>query len=500
MDNIDNILNPAENSENQENIVPVMEVVEQQEMANDAFFAAEDDFVFAEEPDLDEQSLEEEPILAAEPVSVNVPESFPNHKKRGCKWVKRIVATLLICALVAGSCFVTAVLVNNDWNERLQHLEQDFDKKLESVRGESPAVIGNVQNDSTILPAPVEGLTPAQVYERNVLAVVAVSNQATVNYYGQVSETASSGTGFIISKDGYVVTNYHVVEGATTLTVITYDGKEHPAELIGYDATNELALMKIEGQNLPCVSIGSSEQMVVGDQVVAIGNPLGELTSTLTVGYISAKDRIVNTEGVEINMLQTDAAINSGNSGGPLFNMKGEVIGITTAKASGTSNSGVTIEGIGFAVPIDDVIDTVEDLKEYGYVTGAYIGVEVRDVDETAQTYGLPAGAYINSVVAGAAAEKAGIQAQDIIVKVGGYDVTSVNELTRILKKFNSGDTTTVTVYRSGTMLELTIVFDEKPREAEVQQPQETVPQQTEPQQGSDWFDDWWNWNPFFGW
>ena len=147
-------------------------------------------------------------------------------------------------------------------------------------------------------------LTPGQVYAQNVSAVVAISNEAlTTNFYGQVSKKASSGTGFIISADGYVVSNYHVVEGATKLTVLTFDGTEYHAELIGHDATNDVALLKIEAENLPCVKIGSSDSMAVGDQVAAIGNPLGELTSTLTVGYISAKDRIVSTDGTAINMM-----------------------------------------------------------------------------------------------------------------------------------------------------------------------------------------------------
>ena len=491
MENTENTLEFAEETPMQ----PQSEYTEPEILSDDTF-ALEEDFL-PEEEQVQTPAVEEQPAPAEAPTPKEVPEA----PVKAYKWLKRIVATVLIAALVSAGCLLTATIVNSNWEKRVDMLQQDFDAKLEAVRQEIPTISSGIQNESTILPAPVEGLTPAQVYERNVLAVVAVSNQATVNYYGQISETASSGTGFIISEDGYIVTNYHVVEGATKLTVITYDNKEHVAQLIGYDSTNELALLKIEGQNLPYVTMGSSDQMVVGDQVVAIGNPLGELTSTLTVGYISAKDRIVNTEGIAINMLQTDAAINSGNSGGPLFNMKGEVIGITTAKASGTSNSGATIEGIGFAVPIDDVIGMVEDLMEYGYVTGAYIGVEVRDVDENAQLYGLPAGAYVNAVVSGAAAERAGLRAQDIIIKLGDYDVSSVNELTRVLRKFNSGDTTTVTVYRSGTILELTIVLDEKPVETQTQQPQETVPQQTQPQQGSgSYYYDWWDQFPFFDW
>jgi len=261
------------------------------------------------------------------------------------------------------------------------------------------------------------------------------------------------------------VSNFHVVEGAETLTVILFDGTEHEAELIGYDETNDVSLMKIDVQDMPHVTLGNSSDLVVGDQVSAIGNPLGELTSSLTVGYVSAKDRQIATESGELNMIQTDAAINSGNSGGPLFNTKGEVIGINTAKYSGTSTSGATIEGIGFAIPIDDVKDILSDLKEYGYVTSAYLGVEVRDVDSSGVSYGLPEGAFVQSVVAGGAADKAGITAQDIIVNMGGYDVESVSDLLKILRKVAVGEETTVTVYRAGQRVNLKITPEAKPQE-----------------------------------
>ena len=215
---------------------------------------------------------------------------------------------------------------------------------------------------------------------------------------------------------------------------------------------------------LVAVTLGSSNDLIVGDQVVAIGNPLGELTSTLTVGYISAKERDVTTDGFAINMLQTDAAINSGNSGGPLFNMRGEVIGITTAKYSGTSSSGATIEGVGFAIPIDDVSSLLSDLATHGYITGAYLGVSVSDMDPAAANYyGMPVGAYVNGVEQGYAAQRAGIQPKDIITSIGGIRVETVNDLTRALRGFHAGDLTVITVYRGGRELNLKITLDEKP-------------------------------------
>ena len=310
-----------------------------------------------------------------------------------------------------------------------------------------------------------EYLTPGQVYAKCVQSVVAISNQGvTTNIYGQTSETASSGSGFILTPDGYVVTNAHVVEGATKLTVILHNGVEYAATLVGADSANDIAVLKVNATNLPAVTLGSSEHLIVGDQVVAIGNPLGELTNSLTVGYVSAKERSVTTDGAAINMIQTDAAINPGNSGGPLFNMKGEVVGITTAKYSGTTGSGASIEGIGFAIPMNDVLGKITNLIQYGIVSPAYLGVVISDMNPTvAETYGMPLGAYVREVSDGFCAKKAGIQPKDIITELGGYTVTSLNTLSQALLHFVPGDTITVKVWRSGLVLEMTVVLDQNP-------------------------------------
>ena len=233
--------------------------------------------------------------------------------------------------------------------------------------------------------------------------------------------------------------------------------------------------------------------------VVAIGNPLGELTATQTVGYISGKDRSVSTDGAVINMLQTDAAINSGNSGGPMFNMKGQVVGITTAKYSGPSSSGASIEGIGFAIPIDDVMGMIADLREYGYLKNqAYLGVTVRDMDpSTASIYSLPTGSYVDSVVEGGSAHRAGVQPKDIIIAVGDIKVTGNSELTSALRKFSAGDTSTITVFRAGQEIVLSITFDEKPQNVEVQPTDPTVPGEM-PNSGN--YNEWYEYfAPFFG-
>ena len=453
-----------------------------------------------------------EPIPQAEPVFYErtytpQPEAYTvpkKRKKRSGGAGKRILAAVLSAAVVIGSCAVTARIVNNRWENRMLALQTQVNSQFAQLQEELQA-LEQAQTGMSVSGSPMasaEGLSPSQVYAMNVNSVVAISNQSTTNVWGQVSETASSGSGFIISADGYILSNYHVVEGAQKLTVMTYMGDEYEAKLIGYDKMNDVSILKVEATGLDPVTIGSSDNLIVGDQVVAIGNPLGELTSSLTVGYISAKDRTINTDGSLINMMQTDAAINPGNSGGPLFNMKGEVIGITTAKYSGSTGSGASIEGIGFAIPIADVMSMAEDLISHGYLTNqAYLGVTVMDLDSsTASMYSLPMGSYVQSVTAGSCAETAGIQPKDIITAVGEYSVEGNSTLQSALRKFKAGDTTTITVYRAGAELELTITFDERPQDPDAQQQAQQQPQQSGEMPNSGSYEDWYNYFfPFFG-
>ena len=418
------------------------------------------------------------------------PPEMPAQRKREKKPAgdtrpaRRWLSALLVLLLVFGCCTATALIQERRWQQRYDLLSAATSNRIDALRQQlqqSSAPGGTVTADRL----PTDGLTPAQIYQQNVNAVVAVRTNN------------STGTGFLISEDGYVVSNYHVVEGGVKLQVITVDDQTYDAQLIGYDKTNDVSLLKIEASGMSYVTIGSSDELQVGDQVVAIGNALGELTATLTVGYISGKDRIVSTDGTAINMLQTDASINSGNSGGPLFNVYGEVVGITTAKDTGNSSSGAVIEGIGFAIPINDVFGMVEDIRDYGYVTGPYLGVSVRDVDAAViQNYGFPAGAYVVEVVEGLCAYRAGVKAKDIIVNIGGYEITSVNSLSRVLRKFEAGDTTTLTVFRGGAELHLEVTFDEKPQPAA---PEETLPVQDPAQQDGN--TPWWYeyFAPFFG-
>lgn len=419
-------------------------------------------------------------------------------KKMNGGW-KKAIASILVLVLIGTSCGITAAVVNNRWERELEQLNEQFNQRMDRMQLQVEAAVQAAQNSpAAAVSGTTDGLTPGQVYAQNVQSVVLITCEVTADVYGQTTTGTSAGSGFILTENGYIVTNHHVVEGATRIYVGTHDGEEYAAQLIGSDATNDVAVLKVDAQGLDAVVIGSSEALAVGDQVVAIGNPLGELTSTMTAGYVSAKNRDVTTDGRTINMIQTDAAINSGNSGGPLFNMNGEVVGITTAKYSGASSSGASIEGIGFAIPMDDVIGMVEDLVNFGYVTGAYLGVMVSDMDaEAAAYYGMPVGAYVQEVTPGYCAQRAGLQAKDIIVALGEYEVKNVSGLTRALRNFSAGDTTTITVFRSGKQVVLTITLDEKPAAAAAQNPiPEGDPQM--PEEGS--FEEWYNYfAPFFG-
>ncbi len=428
----------------------------------------------------------------------------PKRKKHG-RAGRRVLAAGLAVLLVAGSCGATAFVLNGRWQQRMDEMVRELDGKWQrrvdtlsaSMEEEVNSLRSEMKYAGTVPGSQMSAengmMSPSQVYAKCKNSVVAITNQVS-GTRGEY-QTASTGTGFILTQDGYVVSNCHVVSGAQRLLVTTYAGEEYEAKLIGADETNDVAVLKIEAEGLDAVTLGSSDAIVVGSQVVAIGNPLGELTSTQTVGYISGKNRSVSTDGTVMNMLQTDAAINPGNSGGPLFDMYGAVVGITTAKYSGTTSSGASIEGIGFAIPIDDVIGILDDLKNVGYVTGAYLGVSVSNMNvSTAEIYGLPVGAYVRSVEPGSCAEKAGIQPKDIITRIGGYDVGNISDLSRAMRKLDAGDEVTVNLFRAGAELTLTLTLDEKPKPETVQSSAEQPPATEEDSDEDNGF-----FFPFFG-
>ncbi|MET0917882.1 MAG: DegQ family serine endoprotease [Burkholderiales bacterium] len=276
----------------------------------------------------------------------------------------------------------------------------------------------------------------------------------------------SVGSGFIISSDGYLITNAHVVDGADEVTVKLTDKREFKAKVVGADKRTDVALLKIEaGNNLPKVTIGDPEKLRVGEWVVAIGKPFG-LENTITAGIVSAKGRDLPQENL-VPFIQTDAAVNPGNSGGPLFNLKGEVIGINSMIFSRTGG----YMGLSFAIPIDLAMNSVAQLKEKGRVTRGRIGVQITEVSkETAESFGLPraAGALVNSVEKGGPAEKAGVEAGDIVIKADGKEVRTSSELPRIVTMIKPGNKVMLTVWRKGAQKEIAVTVAEIKEDAPV--------------------------------
>jgi len=315
-------------------------------------------------------------------------------------------------------------------------------------------------------------LSPAEIYDRTVHSVVGIATEATTNAFGQEAVSASGGTGFILSQDGYVLTNAHVVEGAEEVTVSLFDGQELEAELIASDDEIDIALLKVQADGLPCVVVGDPQRLQVGEAVYAIGNPLGELTFTMTGGILSARDREINQNGYPKRMLQIDAAINAGNSGGPLFDVYGNVIGVTTAKYTGMSSNGSTMEGLGFAIPIDEAVKVAEDLKQYGRVRGrAYMGIAVVHVnEELASIMDTPEGILVTEVEKGASADRAGIANEDLIIGIDGQEVLTTTDYLTVLGRHSAGEEVTVKVIRDGKELEITVTLDEKPAQEETKQ------------------------------
>ena len=303
--------------------------------------------------------------------------------------------------------------------------------------------------------------TKAQICELAAPSVVGIDVITPVSFYGRIYESEGSGSGVILTADGYIATCAHVVEDATKITVILNDDTEYAAELIGKDSRNDLAIIKIDAQNLTPAEIGDSDMLTVGEDVIAIGNPLGELRGTATSGIISALRRPVTVEKVNMELIQTDAAISPGNSGGGLFNASGKLIGIVNAKASDEN-----AEGLGFAIPINDVLGEINDLLNYGYITGkAYLGVYTQNVtlrsDYGFWQYSTVSCVQVGDVVAGSAAEKAGIKSGDLILSINGEQVSSNTVLSEIIAQYNAGETATVKIQREGQAMELQVTFGE---------------------------------------
>ena len=378
----------------------------------------------------------------------------PPKKRKGGFWKKKgtqVTAIVLAGVLLSGLCgFGGAMLAKNAGrgNSTIQ----------QSSRPATSVAIKKVDGQTL--------MTPAEVYAATVNSVVSINCSASsTNIFGQQVESASSGSGFVITDDGYIVTNQHVISGASSITVTLYNGESYPATLIGGDSDYDVAVVKINANSLTPVTMGNSADVNVGDTVLAIGNPLGELTFSMSQGIVSCCDRAINVDGTPFNMIQVDASINPGNSGGALLNLYGEVVGIVSAKYSGYSNT--TVEGLGFAIPISDVQTIISDIMENGQVTDkAYMAITAGTMTkEMAAQYqiNIEKGVFVFSVNEGGAGDKAGLKLGDVITKVDNKDVTSMEELSAAKKGHKAGDTVTLTVFRDGDYITTELTFDKQP-------------------------------------
>ncbi len=393
--------------------------------------------------------------------------------KKPSFWQKtgvKVTALLLACAVVSGAAGYGGAALSSSGKTTIQ----------QSSRTASEITVKQVSGQTL--------MSPAEVYASTVNSVVSINcSSVSTNIFGQSVQSASSGSGFIITQDGYIVTNHHVVSGASSVTVTLYDGTEYPATVVGSDSDYDVAVLKIDATDLQPVTLGKSSDVNVGDTVLAIGNPLGELTFSMSQGIVSCCDRAINVDGTPFNMIQVDASINPGNSGGPLMNLYGEVVGIVSAKYS--SYSDTTVEGLGFAIPIGDVQSVITDIMENGQVTDKpSFGITAGTMTEQmAAQYQIDqtSGAFVYSVNKGGAGEKAGLQMGDVITKIDSTDITSMDDLTASKKGHKAGDTVTVTYFRDGESHTTSLTFDVKTDDTEQDSQQNQQGQQDNSSYGS---------------
>ncbi len=387
----------------------------------------------------------------------------PKKKKRGAA---KVVALVLACALAGGGAGVGGAALFNHFS-------------APAGQGQGTTIYRNETDPTPVKIQQADGLKQmslAEIYASYVDSCVCVAVQVPVSggYYGQTRMATAAGSGFIISEDGYIVTNYHVIDGAAAIKVTLNNGEVYDAKLVGGEELVDVAVLKVDGvSGLKPVVMGDSDDLVVGETVCTIGNALGAYSFSQTSGAVSATGRSVTmNDGTVMNMIQTDCTINSGNSGGPLFDQYGRVVGITSAKLSNNGDtSQASIEGIGFAIPLNDVKNIITDFIQYGYVTGRpSMGVVVANVtEENKQTFGWPAGVHVNSVEKGSCGEKAGLRIGDIITKLDDTTVTNINELASAKNRYRAGETAQLTVWRQGEELTMSITFDEQEAVQETQ-------------------------------
>lgn len=414
------------------------------------------------------------------------------HKKRS--FLKAVAFILSLVIVGAGS---VQVYKYTEKNPKISTMENDSSEESEnseeSEESESVNAVGNTNptsSESEQLPSLIDlasrknAMSVPDIVENSMPSVVGVSatfeyTQQSIDIWGfgtpsnQTREIKGTGTGIIMTDDGYIITNAHVVYDtseyncgdAKSVSVVLSDETEYEAKVMGRDVETDIAVLKIDAKNLKAAEFGDSNDLKVGELVIAIGNPLGfELFGSVTSGIISAIDREITVNEKQMKLIQTDAAINSGNSGGPLLNSCGQVIGINSSKISSSYGS-ASIEGLGFAIPISEAKIIIDDLINYGYVTGRpQIGIQTQNVSDTiSRFYGIPVGVYVVSVSEGSSAEFAGIKEGDVIIGIQGEPVENLNELNEIKNKYKAGDEIKLTISRQGESedIEISLVLQE---------------------------------------
>ena len=395
----------------------------------------------------------------------NEQEKSPNARSGRLGRFVRAVCLILVCSLFSGIAAYGVI--------EYRFSRGDFDTVNQVVLG------GATNTPQSTLPTVItsspEGITAQDIYDMALTQVVGITTEIPgLSGFSGASSTPITGSGFIISADGYLLTNYHVIESAQQgnlpVTVILNDGSEFDAKIVGYDVSSDVALLKIEAAGLHPAIIANSDNIRVGQPIYAVGNPFGDLVYTMTDGIISALDRAVTVDSKIISTFQFSAAVNPGNSGGPIYDSNGEVIGIVTAKLMRGS-----VEGIGFAIPINDAIEIASGLIEHGYIAGRpFLGINPQTVRSEHADYfrwGV-VGVYIVGVIPGSAAETSGLMVGDIITALDDNEIDSVEALRFTLRKYRAGDTATLTVWRSEENIEVTITFDEDLSAGQPQNPQ----------------------------
>ena len=400
------------------------------------------------------------PVSPPQPQQAQPPKPKKKKKFNGGRVARSAVALVLAAAMGFAGGFVGAKYGGSG--------KVVIQQAAPSAASDSST--GSSGADSTITAASSSGssLTTEQVADMVSPSVVVITTEQVVysqwSWYGQSQVESGAGSGVIISSDGYILTCAHVVDGASSITV-TIDDKDYTATLVGEDTTSDVAVIKIDATGLTPATVGDSDNLKVGQSVMAVGNPLGELGGTVTGGMISALNRSVTIQGTSstntMSLIQMDASVSPGNSGGGLFNMNGELVGIVNAKSSSSD-----AEGLGFAIPINDAIKVAQQLLENGYVTGRpYLGITYLGVEDaqTAAQLGVNAyGVYVVEVVKGGPAERAGLQSGDRIVSIDGTEIASKDDLGTLMQKHAAGDTLNITIARNGQMQTVSVTLGEK--------------------------------------